>query len=458
MRSPTRLLIPAMIVATCILEGAVSASPRYEPVILPVNERYDAFDDGNQGFNDYFVTNPQVYAVAPGVPFVVRHKTADQLHVTSTMIDGPDSIPIPITSANVDAIYMLGTGTWLSGGVLGHGPIWCDSSTHFGFELKYADLSADTVFPTMLSTGLEQWGDLFYGPPGFPGVQAGSFPASPIGYFHVYQLIPDNSKFLTEVVMHDYTSRADGNFGDYTIMAMTLAFEDRDLDRVRDDLDNCPWTPNPLQQDTDADGIGDLCEMIVPGTELYVYLFSPVDAVVIDPYDDSIGIGFNTIAAGSSYDTTTDLNSPELDGPDGDPDDIITIANPAAGPYRIRVVAEDGVPDSAKFTLSIRIDGNQLSVPEGYLVAAVSALGSTLPDTLTYMVAPTLPGDVNADGQFTSADIIYLVNYVFKGGPEPVIPTHGDVNCTVQTTSSDIIYMVGFVFKSGPPPCSRSGG
>jgi len=63
-------------------------------------------------------------------------------------------------------------------------------------------------------------------------------------------------------------------------------------------------------------------------------------------------------------------------------------------------------------------------------------------------------GDVNNTGTITSSDIIYTVNYVFKGGP---LPEGGeplaDVNCTGTVNSSDIIYLVNYVFKGGPLPC-----
>lgn len=65
-----------------------------------------------------------------------------------------------------------------------------------------------------------------------------------------------------------------------------------------------------------------------------------------------------------------------------------------------------------------------------------------------------LTGDVNVNGTITSADIINLVNYVFKGGPPPLpCVAAGDVNCNGAVTSADIINLVNYVFKGGPPPC-----
>ena len=65
-----------------------------------------------------------------------------------------------------------------------------------------------------------------------------------------------------------------------------------------------------------------------------------------------------------------------------------------------------------------------------------------------------LPGDVNVSGSVTSADIIQLVGYIFKGGAPPLpCVANGDVNCDGSVTSADIIWLVGFVFKGGAPPC-----
>jgi hypothetical protein len=63
-------------------------------------------------------------------------------------------------------------------------------------------------------------------------------------------------------------------------------------------------------------------------------------------------------------------------------------------------------------------------------------------------------GDANANGAIGPSDIVYLVNFVFKGGPAPLpVAGAGDVNCSGGVTSSDIVYLVNFVFKAGPAPC-----
>ena len=63
-----------------------------------------------------------------------------------------------------------------------------------------------------------------------------------------------------------------------------------------------------------------------------------------------------------------------------------------------------------------------------------------------------VPGDINASGSVTSADIIFLVGYVFKGGETPPSLAIADVNADCVITSSDIILLVNFVFKGGNVP------
>ena len=228
---------------------------------------------------------------------------------------------------------------------------------------------------------------------------------------------------------------------------------DSDGDQIGNRCDRCPAVADPLQIDTNGNGIGDLCEV---GHRLKFMVFSPLDLVVYDPKGDSIGIGFNTIGNGSSYDSTADVNSADLSGPDGHPDDSVTVEVPMVGNYVVRLVPEPGAVGSDKFTLAIRIDGNQLLIPDEYREATVSSLGLSIPDTMVWSARQTLPGDCDKSGAFTSADIISLVNFVFKSGLPCNYGCHGDANCSGQITSADIIHMVNHVFKSGAPPCSQA--
>jgi len=61
-------------------------------------------------------------------------------------------------------------------------------------------------------------------------------------------------------------------------------------------------------------------------------------------------------------------------------------------------------------------------------------------------------GDANGDGLTNSADITYLINYLFKNGPAPDPLWLGDCNCDGIINSSDVVYLINYLFKGGPPP------
>ncbi len=77
-------------------------------------------------------------------------------------------------------------------------------------------------------------------------------------------------------------------------------------------------------------------------------------------------------------------------------------------------------------------------------------------DSLIYQAqdkSPLLLGDPNLDGAIDVADVIYLVNYLFKGGPLPLpILESGDANCDGHVNVADIVYLVAYLFKGGPKP------
>ncbi len=64
-----------------------------------------------------------------------------------------------------------------------------------------------------------------------------------------------------------------------------------------------------------------------------------------------------------------------------------------------------------------------------------------------------IPGDSNGDSLLNMSDLVYVVNYLFKGGPPPTPLQAGDLNCDSKTSLTDLYYLINYFFKSGPPPC-----
>jgi ankyrin repeat protein len=175
---------------------------------------------------------------------------------------------------------------------------------------------------------------------------------------------------------------------------------------------------------------------------LWYFAYSPVDLIVTAPNGDSIGVSFNTILD-ATYDTTFDENG------DGDKDDIVTIPNPLVGQYMVKVVAEPGA-DTGYYSLAIKLNGNE---------DRPLALNAPVPppdqvDTFTCEVIEYLRGDANTDKKTTVSDVVFLINYLFKGGIEPEPEYLGDVNCDGKVTVSDVVWLINYLFKGGPAPCS----
>ncbi|MBW3671357.1 MAG: dockerin type I repeat-containing protein [Acidobacteria bacterium] len=59
-------------------------------------------------------------------------------------------------------------------------------------------------------------------------------------------------------------------------------------------------------------------------------------------------------------------------------------------------------------------------------------------------------GDANSDGSVTVADIFYVINHLFAGGPLPAAAF--DPNGDASVTVADIFYLINYLFAGGPAP------
>jgi CubicO group peptidase (beta-lactamase class C family) len=61
-------------------------------------------------------------------------------------------------------------------------------------------------------------------------------------------------------------------------------------------------------------------------------------------------------------------------------------------------------------------------------------------------------GDANSDEQVNVGDAVFLIAYVFNGGPGPVPNCAGDANGDGDTNVGDAVYLIAYVFNGGPAP------
>lgn len=72
-----------------------------------------------------------------------------------------------------------------------------------------------------------------------------------------------------------------------------------------------------------------------------------------------------------------------------------------------------------------------------------------------FQILPRVFGDANGDGQVNVLDIVYLINYLFLGGPAPYLLANGDPNSDCIVNVTDIVYLINYIFIWGP---ESSGG
>lgn len=237
----------------------------------------------------------------------------------------------------------------------------------------------------------------------------------------------------------------------------TVYEADTDYDGIADACDNCPEIANADQTDTDDDGEGDVCE---PG-------YTPAGNNVTIQLTDNITITFDNVTSpGFTEVTTSQTGPPPPSGyklvPSSPPIyyDITTTAG-YTGTMTIcftydeadlhhkesnqKIFHREGDPLKwMNVTQSIDTEAN-------IICANVTSLS---PFIHTDFCCENIRGNADGDiGDKTDVDdLVFMVEFAFKGGPGVDCLEEGDVDASGVIDVDDLVFMVDFAFKGGLAP------
>jgi hypothetical protein len=51
--------------------------------------------------------------------------------------------------------------------------------------------------------------------------------------------------------------------------------------------------------------------------------------------------------------------------------------------------------------------------------------------------------------------VVYLISWLYRGGPEPDPFLAGDATCNDDVDIDDVVFLINYLFKEGDPPQCR---
>ena len=70
------------------------------------------------------------------------------------------------------------------------------------------------------------------------------------------------------------------------------------------------------------------------------------------------------------------------------------------------------------------------------------------PDTVSgWIFTDVISGDANSDGIVDVADLVYLINYLYRGGMPPSPVSLGDFNQDGEVNLADLVALINYLFR-----------
>jgi len=85
-------------------------------------------------------------------------------------------------------------------------------------------------------------------------------------------------------------------------------------------------------------------------------------------------------------------------------------------------------------------------------VTASDLFGGVTPASTVNQLRLWLYGDTNSNGEVNIGDAVFVITYIFRGGPAPDPIVVGDTNGDCKVNVGDAVFLVTYIFRSGPPP------
>ena len=69
-----------------------------------------------------------------------------------------------------------------------------------------------------------------------------------------------------------------------------------------------------------------------------------------------------------------------------------------------------------------------------------------------FSISDYLPGDLDGSGIVELGDVLFLISYLYKGGPAPDPKAAADVDASCEVELGDVLYLISYLYKGGPAP------